>query len=296
MHIDLHCHLLPGIDDGPPSMADALALARAQRAVGVGTVVATPHVGPVFPHNRAASIADDVAELRAELARANVALEVLPGAEIAAAGLPDLDADELRGLSLGGAGSILLEAPLTGDFPIERAAGELFDAGLGVVLAHPERCELFLRAPARLRALVDEGALTQVTAGSLAGVFGRTARAAARQWAADGLVHNVASDAHDLRRRGPGLLLGLQEAGLQAYADAWCRQTPETVLGRSAALPAAPAAAAEAGDDPHAAAAAMAADGADAQAIEEHLARHVQRGVARRIARRLLRERGPADT
>jgi protein-tyrosine phosphatase len=306
---DLHCHLLPGVDDGPPTMAAALDLAREHVHQGVGRVVATPHCSVRIP-TPVGTIVDGVAELREALAAEGIPLTVEAGAEVAAARLPDLDATELAGLTLGGGPWILLEAPLAAEFPIERAAQDVMDEGYRVLLAHPERCALFLRAPDRLRALVEAGARVSVTAGALTGGFGGPPRKQAVEWAAAGLVHNAASDAHDLVRRAPRLVADLQAAGLGEQVEFWCADTPDAIVGpppeRAPAPGPGPAAVepqAGAGPpddalapDPRAEAAAMAAAGAGRQEIEDHLAVQIPRTAARRIARRLLPDSPAADS
>jgi len=303
---DLHCHLLPGVDDGPPTMAAALDLAREHVRQGVGRVVATPHCNVRIP-TPAATIVEGVAELRAALDDAGIPLIVEAGAEVAAAHLPDLDAGELSGLTLGDGSWVLLEAPLAAEFPIERAAQDLMDEGYHVLLAHPERCALFLRAPGRVRELVEAGARVSVTSGALAGGFGRPARAQALAWAEAGLVHNAASDAHDLVRRPPRLLADVRAAGLADRIEFWCADTPDALVGPAPQRPAGPAPAvaiaenaaapdaAPGAPDPQAEAAAMAAAGAGRQEIEDHLAVQIPRTAARRIVRRLLRDDPAAD-
>ena len=229
VYTDIHCHILPAVDDGPATLDDAVRLARALAAGGVGRVVATPHVSQRMP-TTAATLHDRVQTLRAELARCDIPLAVEPGAEIAADRVPDLAADDLRAFGLGGGRWLLLEAPLTGDFPVELATRELLDAGHGVVLAHPERCQLFQRAPRRVRDLVDMGAQVSITSSALLGAFGRPARTLALALAGTGLVANAASDAHDVQRRPPTLLADLRAADLADRALAWCTAMPNALL------------------------------------------------------------------
>lgn len=210
--IDLHAHVLPGIDDGPADMEAALALVRAAAADGTRKIVATPHVSERYP-NDAAMIAAKVAELRAALARAGIAVEIVAGAEIALARLGDLGDDDLRALSLGGGPALLVEPPLSDaaadfDGPIY----DLLRRGHGVVLAHPERCPAFQREPARLTRLVAAGARTSLTASALVGRFGSPVERFARRLLRDGLVHDVASDGHDLAGRRLELATPLREA------------------------------------------------------------------------------------
>jgi protein-tyrosine phosphatase len=233
MPTDLHCHVLPGVDDGPATLDDSIALARALVADGIDRVVATPHVNVQMPTS-SAIVQERVALVRDALRQHDIPLLVEPGAEVAAPQLPELDLPELRALSLGGNGWILLEPPLSTEFPIERAAQELLDEGFGVVLAHPERCVLFQRDPPRVRTLVDAGARVQVTSSALTGAFGRRARSLALDLIRAGLVHNVASDAHGATRRPPTLLTDLHAAGLAENAEAWCETLPQAVLAGAA--------------------------------------------------------------
>ncbi|HMJ34659.1 MAG TPA: CpsB/CapC family capsule biosynthesis tyrosine phosphatase [Baekduia sp.] len=231
MPTDLHCHVLPDVDDGPATLDDSVDLARALVAGGIDRVIATPHVNVQMPTS-SQTMHERVALVRDALRDHDIPLLVEPGAEVAAAQLPELDRDELRALSLGGAGWILLEPPLAAEFPIERAAQELLDEGFGVVLAHPERCALFQRDPRRVRTLVEAGARVQVTSSALTGAFGRRARSLAFDLVRGGLVHNAASDAHNAVRRPPTLLADLESAGLAKHAEAWCETLPQAVLAR----------------------------------------------------------------
>ena len=110
--IDLHCHVLPGIDDGPPTIEASLAIARAAASAGSRTLVATPHVSWEYP-NRSETIARLVDELNRRLRREGVTLEVRPGAEIAMTRVGDIAAAELSRLTLGGGDWLLIEPPFT---------------------------------------------------------------------------------------------------------------------------------------------------------------------------------------
>jgi protein-tyrosine phosphatase len=200
--IDVHCHVLPGVDDGPATMQEAIELVRGARADGIETIVATPHVDASHPEVRSALVRAAVPELRARLARAGVDVEIKTGAEVAFTRAVELDDDELQALTLGGAGWLLLECPLnrTSTPGFISAARMLARRGHRILLAHPERCPIFLRAPAELDELVADGMLAQVTARSLDGRFGRTVRDLSMHLVAHGCVHVVASDGHDENR------------------------------------------------------------------------------------------------
>jgi protein-tyrosine phosphatase len=234
--IDLHCHLLPGIDDGPPTLEDSLELARAAAAAGTRTIVATPHIDHhwnVDPHE----VAEMVDRVRDALDDAGIQMEVLSGGEIALSRLTDLDADDVHAVRLGGGPYILLECPhrASGSTSFATLAARLLDQGEAIVLAHPERSPTFQRHPEALAALVRDGAVTSVTASSLLGSFGSAVRSLSLRLLSEGLVHNLASDSHDAHRRGPALLAGLHAAerdlpGSLRLADWLTEHVPRAIL------------------------------------------------------------------
>jgi protein-tyrosine phosphatase len=233
--IDLHSHVLPGIDDGPADAAGSLALLRAAAAAGTTTLAATPHIDWTFglgPDD----LERPLALVRAVAAANGVAVDVVLGAEIALDRYVDLGPDELGPLSLGDGPYLLLEPPLSqAAGPFDRLLHARVREGTPILLAHPERCPAFQRRPALLGDLVRGGALGQVTAASLAGRFGRTVREAAMAMLAAGQVHVLASDAHDAQDRGPDLREGLEAAaralpGSAALADWLTVDVPGAVL------------------------------------------------------------------
>jgi protein-tyrosine phosphatase len=228
--IDLHTHVLPGIDDGPETIEGSLALVRAAAASGTRVIVATPHVNWHHPNN-AATIARLTAELNERLRVEGVAVEIRTGGEIAMTRAEEIEPDELMRLRLGGGPWILLEPPFT---PIvtglDGVVMALQRAGHRVVLAHPERCPALHREPQMVESLVRGGVLTSITAGSLVGRFGGDVRRFARRLLEQGLVHNVASDAHDAIRRPPGMAAELADAGFGALADWLTRAVPAAIL------------------------------------------------------------------
>jgi protein-tyrosine phosphatase len=243
--IDIHCHLLPGVDDGPATMEDSIALAERLALDGVETVVATPHVSPAYPTS-AAAIAAGVAEVRAALTRAGVSLTVRPGAEISFSLLSELDPDRLGELALGGGDTLLLESPYNAAAPfLESAIFEVQLLGFRVLLAHPERSPHFQESPDRVAALAGRGVLCCVNAGSMRGRFGKTPHRTALELFRRGLVHAVATDAHDLRSRPPALRDAFVAfdgdlPGILAQVDWYTRDAPAALLSR-APLPPAPA-------------------------------------------------------
>jgi protein-tyrosine phosphatase len=233
--IDLHVHPLPGLDDGPRTMEEAVALVRAAADAGTSTLVATPHLDHRWNVDVNA-IPAAVADLNVRLTAEAIDAVVLTGAEVAVPRLLDMPADRVDAVRLGRGPYLLVESPHTADLGIfDSIVGDRLDAGERVVLAHPERCPIFQQEPARLARLVDAGALSCVTAASMAGRFGRRVRDFTVLLFESGLVHAVASDAHDVARRPPGLLDGFQrlEHALPEIADLtdWLtREVPEAVL------------------------------------------------------------------
>jgi protein-tyrosine phosphatase len=201
--IDLHAHILPGLDDGPRDMAGALEMARAASAAGTRAVATTSHINISFGLDPE-DLARARAELAGELEAAGVELELLSGGEVAPERLPDLTDEQLHALTLGPGGCILLECPFAPvGSAMELMVADLQRRGFAVLLAHPERSSTFQREPQRLERLVEMGATAQVTSGSLAGGFGETAKRAALRMLEAGHVHVISSDSHDPRHRPP---------------------------------------------------------------------------------------------
>lgn len=203
--IDLHCHVLPGLDDGPANMHGALAMAQAALAAGTTMLVATPHIDHTW-RVRPEAISQRASALREALEREGIELELQTGAEIALSRLADLSPAQLAELRLGEGPYLLMECPL------EQTAGDFDELLLrihgreqSIVLAHPERSPLLQQEPERLARLVEEGLLCSLTAGSIAGMFGGAVRRFSLELLRAGLVHDVSSDAHDHLNRPPRL-------------------------------------------------------------------------------------------
>jgi protein-tyrosine phosphatase len=242
--IDLHCHILPGLDDGPVNFDFSVAMARTAADAGIQVMVATPHVRDDY-NVQADDIEAGVARLNDALSRAKVQLAVVTGAEVALAKAMELDDAALGRLCLGSGDYLLLESPYrSSEIDLEGILASVQDRGFKVVLAHPERCPIFQRDPDRLARLVNSGVLCSVTAGSLAGRFGSTVRSFAVELLSDGLVHDVASDAHDHLHRPPDLLSGFDAAeadipGIRSQAT-WFTLTAPVAILAGRALPRAP--------------------------------------------------------
>jgi protein-tyrosine phosphatase len=234
--IDLHCHALPGIDDGPAQQAGALALLRVAAAEGTRTVVATPHVSPRY-RTTPEAIEEGAAAMRAALAAEGIEIELLAGAEVALELALELPDETLRRLTLGDSSCLLLESPLSPAVsPVfERCVEDLQGRGYRVLLAHPERAPAFLARPQRLQALVDGGALVSITASALEGRFGPAPRWYGLELLRDGLVTSVDSDAHDAVGRPPGLNAGIAAGmsvlpALAEQAGRLIREAPAALL------------------------------------------------------------------
>jgi protein-tyrosine phosphatase len=238
--IDLHTHILPGLDDGAATLREAVALAKAAVDDGIRTVAATPHVRSDFPTTPEA-MEEALTAVRTALIEAGVALEVLPGGEIAFDRLDALEEDELTRFGLGGnPGLILLETPYVG-WPsgLIAAVVALRDRDITPLLAHPERNRDVQAGGPGLRALVAGGALVQVTAASLDGRLGRRTRATAHALLDAGLVHAVASDAHAPTVRAIGLSSTAAAIGDEALAR-WLTEEAPAALLAGEPLPARP--------------------------------------------------------
>lgn len=208
--IDVHFHCLPGIDDGPHTWDEAVELCRAAFDQGIETIVATPHVMRYPWLNEDSNYrAFLVGELNTRLAGSP---QVLVGCEYAFSGdvLELLDKAIVVGLNL--SRHVLMEfngPELPRD--LNSIVYELTLVGYVPLIAHPERHPIFAAGNGDLQRLVELGALSQITAGSLLGDFGRTAQKAAFRMLDADLGHVVASDAHNLRRRPPRLAAAFEK-------------------------------------------------------------------------------------
>jgi protein-tyrosine phosphatase len=240
--IDLHAHILAGVDDGAATLEESLELARAAVAAGVGTLAATPHVRADYP-TTPDRMEELVTSTRATLEANDVPLELLSGAEIALDELPRLEDDALARLGLGGNACLLLvEFPYEG-WPLTLAStlAELRERAFTVVLAHPERNPEVQAAPARLWPLVEAGTLVQLTSASMIGRFGRDARETALELLKLELAQLVASDAHSARGRIASASEVAAALGGDEPLTQWLTHDVPDALLRSKPLPERPA-------------------------------------------------------
>ncbi|MCJ0929713.1 tyrosine protein phosphatase [Virgibacillus halodenitrificans] len=202
--IDIHSHILPGMDDGAATIEDSEAMARAAVADGIHTIIATPHHQNGKYNNEKAEILPSVDQLNSHLQEKGIPLLVLPGQENRLHGelVTHLKAGQLVTLA-NETDYVFVEFP-SGHVP-RYAKQMLFDiqvAGFKPVIVHPERNREIMEHPSVLYNFVDKGALSQVTAASIAGKFGKNVQKFAHQLIEADLTHFVASDAHNTTSRG----------------------------------------------------------------------------------------------
>ena len=230
--IDLHSHILPGLDDGARAPGDSLGIARAAVADGITAIAGTPHVRDDYPTD-AAVMEARVAELQVELARTEIPLDVRPGGELSIEWLKRLPLEELRRFGLGGNPRYLLvETPYYGwPLGLPDQLVSLLEQGIVPVLAHPERNAEVQVDPGRLVPLVRSGVLVQVTAASVDGRIGRRAEACGLDLIEHGLAHLIASDAHHASVRAVGMSAAGKAVGNEALARWLTTDVPAAIVG-----------------------------------------------------------------
>jgi protein-tyrosine phosphatase len=224
--IDIHCHLLPAIDDGATSLEEALALADIAVRDGIETCILTPHVYPGRWNNNLASIDRAVANFRNALAEHQIPLVVRTGGEVRLTDhiFNQLDGNELPFLGKrSGCSLLLLEFPHSHIIPgSAQLVKWLLDKSIMPVIAHPERNKAIMRDLTLIEPFTEAGCLLQITAGSLTGRFGSTAEKIAWQLLDSDKVSFVATDAHNLKARPPVLSEAFaQVAGRKGEDYAW---------------------------------------------------------------------------
>ncbi|MFD1772542.1 tyrosine-protein phosphatase [Paenibacillus rhizophilus] len=234
--IDIHSHILPFADDGASDWEDALAMARDAHKDGIHTVVATPHHANGQYLNPADGVLDGVERMNEKLRLEGIPLNVLPGQEIRVYGnlLDDLESGIL--LPLASSRYILLEMP-SSRVPsrMEELCHELVIQGYVPVIAHPERNAEIAAHPERLQRLVEIGALGQLTAQSLTGVFGGKLQKLSLELCRRNTIHAVASDAHDGGTRSFSLSQAYQviDKLLGGETSDYFRKNAQNIVGNS---------------------------------------------------------------
>lgn len=205
--IDIHCHLLPGIDDGPATLGESLTLCRLAVADGITHAVVTPHIHPGRWENDCKLIQERLALLRSALAREHVHLQLGFAAEVR---LTDRLFQQIAEDSipfygeLGGYSIMLLEFPHGHIVPgSDKLVAWLLERKIRPLIAHPERNRQVMKAPELLQPFLEAGCWLQLTAGSIVGDFGQRAGSVARTLLDNGAVKVVASDGHNAGPRPP---------------------------------------------------------------------------------------------
>jgi len=229
--IDLHSHVLPGLDDGTRTVEEARELARRSATEGVEVLAATPHVRIDYP-TRPDQMESGLNELRDELVLHEIPIRLIPGGEISLELLWELPHDDLVRFTLAQTGRyLLLEFPYRGwPFALEAAVKRLAATGITPLLAHPERNSEVQDHPNRLAQLVGAGALVQVTASSLVGRLDRSSQWTAEKLIDLGLVHVLASDSHGPHIREGGLRAAAEAVGDAQLARYLTREAPAAIV------------------------------------------------------------------
>ena len=231
--VDIHCHLVPGIDDGSQSWEQTALMAQLAVADNTGTIIVTPHQLGNFAHNSGDDVRYYTTEVQQFLDEQDIPLQVLPGGDVRIEDkmVAKILAGEVMTLADRGR-HVLLELPHELYFPLEPVLDELERHGMQGILSHPERNLGILKQPRLLPMLVDYGCLMQVTSGSLVGGFGPASQQLAESMLVDGLVHFLASDGHSHKSRRPRMGRSFQRAaelvGVE-YATELCCHNPLAV-------------------------------------------------------------------
>ena len=231
--IDIHHHCLPDVDDGPREWGEAVAMCRMAADEGIDTIVATPHV--LRGRWRTAPTAELEARINRLRDKVGPKPQLLLGSEYFFA--HDV-AEVLRAgnaiVPLAGSRYVLIELASNNVPPLlEQPLYRMQLEGWIPIIAHPERNIVFQAKPELLAPLIEIGARMQITAGSLTGEFGSAAQKAAEAWVTSGLVHFVATDAHNMTKRPPkaqAAIAALRAMAGDAVADALVQHNPAAVV------------------------------------------------------------------
>lgn len=211
--IDIHCHILPGVDDGAKHLEDSIAMAQLAIAEGIHTIIATPHHKNGRYNNPKNSVLADLTRLNERIQQEQIPLTIIPGQEVRIHGelIEGYQQDEI--LTLTGTSRYLFVELPTNHIPryTEQLLFDIQMRDLVPIIVHPERNTALQEQPERLYHFVQNGALTQITAGSLTGKFGTKIKKFTNEIIEHNLTHFVASDAHNTKSRGFNMLDANQE-------------------------------------------------------------------------------------
>lgn len=206
--IDLHCHILPNLDDGPQTIAESVEMAESAVKKGITHIVATPHHQNGRYTNDREQVEQVLSLLKQELLLRNISLSLSASQEVRIHGelLSEIKTGKIKFIDENSR-YLLLEFPTT-FIPgyAEPLFAQLIDSGYCPIIVHPERNHVFVKQPSKLLRLIQQGALCQLTAGSILGAFGKKAEKISHQFIEANLIHLIASDAHNVTSRGFDLL------------------------------------------------------------------------------------------
>ncbi|MDQ0200749.1 tyrosine-protein phosphatase [Neobacillus ginsengisoli] len=199
--VDIHCHILPGIDDGAKNVDDSINMAKQAEKEGIHTIIATPHFNSQYD-NRRLLILDKVEELNRVLQKEKINVKILAGQEPRIYGeiIEDFEANQIQ--TLNDSQYLFIEFP-SSNVPryTDKLLYDIQVKGLTPIIVHPERNAELMERPETLYRFVEKGALTQVTASSLCGYFGKKIKNFSIQLVEANLTHFIASDAHNVSSR-----------------------------------------------------------------------------------------------
>lgn len=213
--VDIHCHLIPMVDDGASSMTEALSIIEREAEGGTGTFIATPHINSVQDLDRSYELIEKLDNVRMKVEARGIDVKLFPGCELYASQAVVKALQRGLPITLAGSGKyVLLDVPRYA-LPLDFGAvvGEICAFGVTPILAHPERSSEFQAEPDRVLGFVSAGAVLQLNAGSFRGRYGAQAQALAMRYLRSGWAHFLASDAH---RVGRGPILGQAVAALSS--------------------------------------------------------------------------------
>jgi len=237
--IDLHAHLVPGVDDGSASEKESFRMLQMAEADGIHSIVATPHLfSKLNTEKNVESLFKAVEEFLQKVKMFDFQIKVFPGAEIFfTTNLRAYFKEYQTMLTLNGSSYFILEFPFDFIFPgVRKFIYDIQMDGWTPIIAHPERNQVIQRNPRMLFEMVQQGALTQLNAGSLLGNFGGSARTTAFLLLQNNLVHVIASDAHSIKHRPPQLSSAylLLKENKAEISDLVLKKTPQAILKNEA--------------------------------------------------------------
>jgi protein-tyrosine phosphatase len=227
--IDIHCHLLPAVDDGARSWEDTLEMCRLAEQDGITHIVATPHANYEYPYDRALHL-DLLDELRSRAPQLSFSLGC--DFHLSYENITDAMTHPER-YTIANTRYLLVELSEYSTFNVAQTLFQLQTAGLSPIITHPERNPVILGAPDLINRFSDVGCLFQITANSLTGFWGRAQQKMCEEMLKRNMVHFIASDAHSVKSRPPVLSLARAAAariiGFEA-AEKLVNANPEAVL------------------------------------------------------------------